>query len=417
MRLSDLVSSVGAEPRAIYIHIPFCYSKCGYCDFHSCPLSASTPSLRALYVEKILSRLRDCLQGRKDPIETLYIGGGTPTALEDGTFERLVSGVGALVGGNLREWTLEANPESLSPRKLEAAARAGVSRLSLGIQSMEARDLELLGRKAGPEDNARAVGLAVASRLAVSADLISALPLPAAMAGVGKGRSKGLGASLDFLLGAGVGHISLYDLVVEEGTPMAARIGAGELVLPDADEAWEERKAAETRLAAGGFGRYEVSNFAPPGAESIHNGVYWSLGSYLGIGSGAVSTLVSESPIFDREDPGTASLRMEEGRDLASWTADPDASLSVSRISRKDSAFETVMMGLRTRKGLDLERFGRRFEADPLAILTRTLVTWKHDFSIGEGRLSVGDAGMDRLNPILVDALVDIEKHFGGSHG
>ena len=417
MRLVDLLSFGVAEPRSVYIHIPFCASRCGYCDFLSCPLSETTSTMRSAYVERVLSRLAECVGAMREPIETLYIGGGTPTALEDATFKRLVAGAGSVTGGGLREWTMEANPESLSPGKLEAAASAGVSRLSLGIQSMDARQLEVLGRKARPEDNLKALRLAAASGLAVSADLISSLPEPARPRSQEKRGGMKLVDSLDILLDAGVGHISLYDLVVEEGTPIAARIRSGELVLPDADEAWAERKEAEARLGARGFYRYEVSNFAPPGAESLHNGTYWSMRSYLGIGSGAVSTLVSEDLVFDPQDQETASIRMEEGRDLAAWLADPDAALSVSRIGRKDSAFESVMMGLRTSSGLDLGRFRARFGADAATILARTMGIWKNDFVVGEGKLYVGDSGLDRLNPILVDALGDLEAHFGGKHG
>jgi oxygen-independent coproporphyrinogen-3 oxidase len=418
MRLAEALSgSPGrrAQPASIYLHIPFCSSKCGYCDFHSKPIGSMAPSFRASYVEKLLSRLAECVRELDAPLETLYIGGGTPTALEDELFEKLVSGAGAMVGRDLREWTLEANPESLSPEKLAAAVSAGVTRLSLGIQSMDGAELKILGRRASPDDNARAIRLAVASSLSVSADLISSIPVPA---GTEKRKNgSALADSLAFLLDEGVGHISLYDLVVEEGTPIAARLAAGELVLPDADEAWAERKAAERQLAEKGFGRYEVSNFAPPGAESLHNAVYWSMRSYLGIGSGAVSTLVSEGPVFDPEDPGTASLRMEEGRDLEAWLEDPDACLSVSRITKKDSAFETVMMGLRTARGLDMERFRRRFEADPGTILARTLGIWKNHLVERGGRLAVDDAGLDLLNPTLVDALVDVENYFGGDHG
>ena len=417
MTLSGLIRSGAAEPLSIYLHVPFCASKCGYCDFHSQPLCASSSDLRSRYVDRLLLRLGECVGSMRGPLETLYIGGGTPTSLEDEVFKRLLSGVCAIVGRNLREWTLEANPESLSPVKLEAALSAGVTRLSLGIQSMESLELEVLGRKARPVDNARAVSLAAASGLAVSADLISSLPLQARPgSGGGRGR-KSLQNSLDFLLDSGVGHISLYDLVVEEGTPMAARIESGELVLPDPDEAWAERKEAEGRLAVRGFNRYEVSNFAPAGAESVHNGTYWSMRSYLGIGSGAVSTLVSEDQAFDPEDRETAAIRMEEGRDLAAWVDDPDTALSVSRISRKDSAFETVMMGLRTSAGLDLDRFRARFGIDPGVMLARTIRTWKDEFIAEEGRLAVRDSGLDRLNPILVDALCDIEASFGGKHG
>ncbi|MCX7026293.1 MAG: coproporphyrinogen-III oxidase family protein [Spirochaetes bacterium] len=422
MKLAELLtlpSGRRAMPRSIYIHIPFCSSKCGYCDFHSLPLGSISSALRSAYIDRILSRLAECVEAYEAPFETLYIGGGTPTALEDNLFERLLRGVDELAGRGVLEWTLEANPESLSPRKAGIAAASGVTRLSLGIQSMDDGELKVLGRKARSEDNKRAIKLALASGLAVSADLISSIPAEAAPGGgAGPGKRRALAESLAFLLDEGVGHISLYDLVVEKGTPLSGRLVRGELLPTDADEAYEERKEAERRLVERGYARYEVSNFAPPGAQSLHNSVYWCMRSYLGIGSGAVSTLVSEGPVFDPADLATASLRMEEGRDLGAWLAEPDACLSISRLSRKDSAFETIMMGLRTASGLDTERFAARFGGDPESILARTLGIWKGEFGTRSGgRLAVNDAGLDLLNPILVDALIDVEAFFGENDG
>jgi len=415
MRLAELLSQPfgpGARPTSIYIHIPFCSAKCAYCDFFSLPPGSTSREIRSAYVDMVLLRLGDCVRALDAPFETLYIGGGTPTVLEDEIFERLLKGAAEIVGAGLLEWTVEANPESLSPRKLEATLSAGVTRLSLGIQSMDPGKLDILGRRAGREDNERAIDLVKGSGVALSVDLISAIPEFFAQKKTLKADGL-LADSLDFLLDKGVGHLSLYDLVVEEGTLISRRLQQGELFLPDEDKAYDERKAAESRLAERGFERYEVSNFAPTGSESIHNAAYWSMRSYLGIGSGAVSTLVADEGTFDSSDPGTASLRIEEGKDLRAWLADPDLILQAARLSRKDSAFETIMMGLRTKKGLDVRRFSVRFGVDVEAVLARTIKTWKDRFKFrADGYLSVDDGGMDLLNPILVDALADVEARF-----
>jgi len=410
MTLAEYAADRGffEPPSALYIHIPLCEARCGYCDFHSFAKHAFPPALQDSYVTRILEQAEGLKrQGSLEP-ETLYVGGGTPTALSRDSFSRILGGLGGLFREGLKEWTVEANPESLSDDALKAMLDSGVNRISLGIQSMVDGELESLGRRARLADNATALRKAVDSGLEVSADLMAAIPGQSA---------ESLQDSLSYLIELGLGHISLYDLVLEKGTLLEARVKRGELKLPGEDAAYDARKKAERLLQNQGYERYEISNFCLPGKESRHNGRYWSMDSYIGIGSGAVSSLMARggaepeaadsllSPAF----AGYGCLRIEEGKDLDAYLADPEASKVENWIEWHDVVFETVMMGLRTRKGLSRRRFAGRFSRDLDTVLKPGMDKWKNRF-VDEGDfLRLDDRGMDLLNPILVDILDSLQ--------
>ena len=417
MTLSDLLSGFGNSfeaPQALYIHVPFCDSRCAYCDFHSFPKSAVPPALQRLYVEKILERAELLSRALSASYTTIYIGGGTPTILADDTFDRLIGGLGRLFGQSVREWTVEANPESLSDRKLDTLLANSVSRISIGIQTMDEEELRVLGRKAGVADNRRAIALAVESGLAVSADLIGCIPVRPGDAEKERASRTSLLETVAFLVESGVGHLSIYDLVVEEGTAIKKLLGEGKLAPADEDRSYEERKETEGFLDLRGLGRYEVSNYARPGSECLHNMAYWSMNSYLGIGSGAVSTLnIAGGEAARRLGHGDcSSLRIEEGRNLRLYADSPDDVAASSWIDRKDSAFEAVMMALRTAAGLDEKRFEDRFDLAPRTLLAGTIEKWKSFFPESSGHLRLNDRGLDLLNGILVDALGEMDASF-----
>lgn len=390
-------------PLALYIHVPLCASKCAYCDFYSLPRScADLPSQDSL-VEALLARARIALDlylpRPKPSLETLYIGGGTPTVLDPAPFHRLLSGLASLVGP-CREWTLEANPESLDETHLDIALEAGVTRVSLGVQSLDDGLLRRLGRPADSRTALRALRRA-ASRpgLRVSADLIAGLP-----------RSLALEDEASRLLEAGIEHLSLYDLTIEDATPLAAQIREGRFLLPDLDSAYEEVQRTGAVLAKAGFRRYEVSNWSRPGAECLHNCAYWRLDSYLGLGPGGVSTLqVADEPGLG---PGLrgGSLRLEETRDIQLFASDPEGGAGTSiELSPRDTAFEVILMGYRTIWGVDRPAFARRFGLDLESLIGGTLGAWASHLR-PEGGLD--EPGLDLLNPFLVDCLGELEARF-----
>lgn len=403
-------------PVALYVHVPLCRSRCAYCDFHSLAAAGWSPAALEGLVASILRRV-DSLVRRfpgESPPRTIYVGGGTPSALPRPLLSALLDGLARLVPSAL-EWTMEANPESLDEEALDIAEAAGVNRISIGVQSLDDRLLERLGRPASAAEAMDAVSRAVARPgLRVSADLISGLP-----------RGISLAKEVGILLEAGIGHLSVYDLSLEEGTKLAREVASGSFVLPDPDEACEERLEAGTVLEAAGFRRYEVSNHALPGQESLHNLAYWHLDSYIGAGPGAVSTLIGRPEEDGR--PGTlgVSLRIEEGRARPGQAAAP---ATESLVSAEDSAFEAIMMAYRTIYGLDEGTFVYRMGLPSRSLIGKTLASWAARLvpatawpapftmpgpaSFAAAGQALDAQGLDLLNRFLVDCLSELEASF-----
>jgi oxygen-independent coproporphyrinogen-3 oxidase len=341
-------------------------------------------------------------------IATAYIGGGTPTTLSPELFDRLLGGVEALaldIGASRpEEWTVEANPDSLADEHIDSMLEHGVTRISIGVQSLKPEELRILGRRHAPEAALGAIEKAAASGLAVSADLIAGIPAePDEVAGTDDiGR---LGEYASKILDAGATHLSVYDLTLEDGSPLAAR--RRELSFPDEDRAWEARLVLESTLGRMGLRRYEVSNYAASGRECLHNLAYWHLDSYIGAGPSAVSTLVL------REG---RSLRIEEGRSIEGYG--PDEALE-TEIGVRDSMLESIMMAFRTSFGLDEGHFARRFGIDVREVIGESLSTWAERLAPGEpwpGRsesrgLALDSRGLDLLNRFLGDCLSELDSH------
>ena len=348
-------------------------------------------------------------------IETIYIGGGTPTMLSLPALGRLLDGLSGLVreGGSrsLREWSIEANPDSLSPDALDLMREKGITRVSIGVQSLDAGELRLLGRIHEPDDALAALSLAAAKGFSVSADLMAALPRPRAGFHGDPRNIDGLARYAKELIAAGASHISVYDLTLEENTPLESM--KDELSFPSEDEAWEERTLLESALLGLGFRRYEVSNYAPPGKECLHNLAYWRMDSYIGAGAGAVSTIAMADG---------SSLRIEEAKDLLSYRACLPWGAVETKIGFRDTVFETVMMAFRTSFGLDLDSFESRFGLSAEKLLEKSLSGWKDHLVPGEApfpfealvaarprSLALDGEALDILNRFLCDCLAEIE--------
>ncbi len=405
-------AQVAAEgPTSLYIHVPFCSSRCSYCDFLSYVPCRGDEALVEGLIAAILHRVEE-LAGRfgVGDFRSLYIGGGTPSTLPRPLLKRLLRGL-APRAGRAVEWTVEANPESLDEEFLDILEGEGVNRLSLGVQSLDDDLLSELGRGAKSATALAALGRAACRRLRVSADLIA-----------GMARRGGLAAEARSLVEAGAGHLSIYDLTLEEGTSLEGRWRKGEVVLQDEDEAAADRAAAEEVLTANGFHRYEVSNYSLPGEESAHNLVYWRMGSWLGVGPGASGTMAlapagagSASDAGPRARPGLdgGSLRIEETRSLEIYLAGGAAAeAKETRIAPVDAAFETMMMGFRTDEGLDIGAFERRFGLEAERLIGRTLEIWRPRLRRRPGFLSLDGRGLDLLNRFLADCLEELGPLF-----
>ncbi len=284
------VQGLGTGPFGVYLHVPFCAVRCGYCDFNTYTLSelgdgavpgASTDTFAGAALAELALAAR-VLGPHAPRVDTVFVGGGTPTMLQTGDLVRMVHGVRDVWGlAKGAEVTTEANPDSVTALGLQQLAAGGFTRVSLGMQSAVPHVLAVLDRTHQPDNVGRAVHAARDAGLAVSLDLIYGAP----------GESlDDWRRSLDAALALGPDHVSAYALVVEDGTKLAAQVRRGVVPPPDDDDEAAKYEIADETLTAAGFGWYEVSNWArSPSGRCRHNEGYWSGGSWWGIGPGAHS--------------------------------------------------------------------------------------------------------------------------------
>jgi putative oxygen-independent coproporphyrinogen III oxidase len=329
-----------APPVALYVHWPFCVTKCPYCDFNSHVRERVDQDAWQTGLLADLAFEAARLPGRR--LASIFFGGGTPSLMPPTT-------VAAIIEAACRHWTpepdleitLEANPSSVEAARFAGFAAAGVNRLSLGVQALDDAALKLLGR---PHDVAAALAaldVAQANFGRVSFDLIYDRPCMTREAWQ---------AELARALGFGTTHLSLYQLTIEPGTRFAALHARGELVLPDEDTSADLFAITQAMTAQAGLPAYEISNHAAPGMESQHNLTYWRYGDYAGIGPGAhgrrsgVATLRRRKPEHWLAGVGEAGHGME----------------SETPLTPTERAHEALVMGLRLAEGLDAMRFAAR---------------------------------------------------------
>jgi putative oxygen-independent coproporphyrinogen III oxidase len=339
-------------PRSsLYVHVPFCRQKCAYCDFYS--VVATDDLLVAAYLEALS---KEAARADLDEPVTVYIGGGTPTALPSDALAQLL--VTLQQHFNLltaREFTVEINPGTLSELDAETLLAAGVNRASLGVQSLNINTLKLLGRIHGPQESRDAVGLLRRSGIKnLSLDLIFAVP----------GQSLGdCRRDLEEVLSLEPEHLSAYGLSIPAGTPLAARVAAGE-IRPLADAHYADMVAlVHETLTGAGFEHYEISNFARPGRRCEHNMATWRNEYYVGLGPAAASyadgrrwrNVADLSEYVTRLGSGGNAIAMGE------------------ELSPEDRARETAMLALRTSDGLDVAAFRHRTGFDPLKLFSEAI--------------------------------------------
>ncbi len=327
---------------SVYVHAPFCVRRCSYCDF--AVQVRSTGDVEG-WLTALAGELRavedEALFAVADRLDTLYVGGGTPSLLGPLAMDGLARVVGrGRLGDPGLEWTAEANPESFTAEVAMAWREAGVNRLSLGVQTFHEPALRWMGRLHGPEGALRAVRTARASGIPnLSVDLIFGLPSHL-------GRS--WRADLDRVLALDPPHVSLYGLTVESATPLGRAVREGREPPVDEDLYGEEFLQAAEALTGAGYDHYEVSNFARPGHASRHNGVYWTGAPYLGLGSGAHSYAppVRRWNLRNWDDYSRAA---REGKGAEDEREVLDA--AAQRLER-------IWLGLRTSAGLSLDGLG-----------------------------------------------------------
>jgi oxygen-independent coproporphyrinogen-3 oxidase len=320
---------------ALYVHWPFCVSKCPYCDFNSHVRESID---QAAWREALLADLAwEAATWPGPPLTSIFFGGGTPSLMAPAT-------VAALIEAAERHWglaadveiSLEANPSSVEAARFADLAAAGVNRVSLGLQSLEDPALRFLGRAHDVAEGLAALATAQHCFERVSFDLIYALPGQEEAAWT---------AELERALGFGTGHLSLYQLTIEPGTRFAAMAARGELAVRDPDEAAALYELTQDLTAAAGLPAYEISNHARPGEESRHNLAYWRYRTYLGIGPGAHGRRGGAATQRHRKPENWLAAMARNGHGLVEEIPLSDA----------ERAAEALLMGLRLSEGAELD--------------------------------------------------------------
>jgi len=321
---------------SVYAHAPFCARRCLYCDF---AVTVRRAGGAGEWIEALRGELRaveeEGLFALAPSLETLYVGGGTPSLLGSGAMAGLAEVVGPdRLGGAGLEWTAEANPESLTSEIADGWAAAGVNRISLGAQSFHEPALRWMGRLHGPDGPGDAIARARRAGIDnLSVDLIFGLP---------PRLGRDWRADLERVLALEVPHVSLYGLTVESATPLGRAVGEGREQPVDDVQYEDEFLLAADVLEAAGYEHYEVSSFARPGARARHNGVYWTGAPYLGLGNGAHSFAPPVRRWNERD--------WEEYRPAAAAGRSPEAGREW--VDADSARLERIWLGLRTREGL-----------------------------------------------------------------
>ncbi|WP_226780014.1 radical SAM family heme chaperone HemW [Oceaniglobus trochenteri] len=373
----------------LYVHWPFCQSKCPYCDFNS-HVTAHVDHSRwrdALVAE--VQRYARLVPDRV--LQTIFFGGGTPSLMDPDTTHAVIEAArAAWPCANDMEISLEANPTSVEAGRFKAFREAGVNRVSMGIQALNDTDLRALGRLHSVKDAKAAFGIARQNFDRVSFDLIYSRQ---------NQTLENWRSELTEAIGMAVDHLSLYQLTIEDGTAFGDRMARGLLRgLPDEDRAADMYFATQEICDAHGLNGYETSNHAKPGSESRHNLIYWRYGDYVGVGPGAHGRLT-----IDGQKIATDAI-MQPGKWLAA-VENPELVADRQEIlTNLDQATEMLMMGMRLAEGISLPRY-EEIGGTPLCASTIRQLAEQELISFEDGRLRTTNSGRPLLNAILRELL------------
>ncbi len=372
------------QPLALYVHWPFCVSKCPYCDFNSHVRDAVDQAEWRAALLADLAHEATLLPDRQ--LGSIFFGGGTPSLMDPSTVEAIIAAARAgWPAADDIEVTLEANPNSAEAAKFADLARAGVNRISLGLQSFDDASLTFLGRAHSADEGLRALGAAQSAVGRVSFDLIYALP------GDDDARwSK----NLDRALSLGTEHLSLYQLTIEPGTRFATMVAKHEFEPLDSEMSASLFELTQERTAAAGIPAYEISNHARPGAEGRHNLCYWRYQDYAGVGPGAHGRRQGMRTIRHKKPENFLAAVARNGHGLVEEEV----------LSRAEAAQEALVMGLRLAEGIDPSALANRLGVHRIVDDAAVDRLAGHGLLVRDGeRLRTTEAGRLLLDSILAE--------------
>ncbi len=365
--------------KGLYIHIPFCVKKCAYCDFVSFP---DCDCHFERYIDALIGEM-ESYNGTE--IDTVFIGGGTPSVLPPYLIGRLCDAVNEnFVLADDTEWTMEVNPGTVTSEKIQAMLMGGINRVSVGVQSFNDNELQAVGRiHNSREAVSTIIELSSAGFTNISIDLMASLPYQT---------PESFKKSLETAVSLPLTHISVYSLIIEDGTPIKKKYDSGEYEMPDEDNDRDLYEFTAELLAQNGFLRYEISNYAKPFCESRHNLKYWNCDEYIGIGVAAHSYV-----------DGVRSYNTEDLTQYLNGTTRVGEDI----LDEVDKMGEFMMLGLRKIKGVDKSEFYKRFGCLPETVWGDVINKFvKTGFIINnQDFLALTPKGLDVANSIMCEFL------------
>ncbi len=382
-----------ANQMGVYIHWPFCAAKCPYCDFNSHVREKIDQSVWVDAYVKALTHYAEMIPDRQ--VVSIFFGGGTPSLMHPETVERIIDAVQRLwrVSNDI-EITLEANPTSVEINKFQGFRAAGVNRISLGVQAMNDKDLKFFGREHSVSEALKAIDIARSCFDRYSFDLIYARP---------EQSLSDWERELSDAVKYANGHMSLYQLTIERNTPFYMRHSRGEFSIPDDVKGAEFYHVTQDILEGMGMPAYEVSNHALEEAECRHNLIYWQMADYIGVGAGAHGRFMIGADKFSSRDHSAPEIWLSRVQESG------HGSHPFEKLTAEDRFFEGMMMGLRLRDGVSIERCEALSElkfTDMIQMQNLETVIQEGWAVLGGDNLKLTREGMLRLNSLIPYILV-----------
>ena len=369
----------------VYVHIPFCISRCAYCDFVSSVLKDDA-SIHT-YVEHLTKEIELLGQNgtfKDRVVDTIYFGGGTPSLLKTHYFRSILETLRLNSRVDAQEMTFEANPATIDIEMLNELKSLGFNRISLGIQSLNDKTLKAINRRHNAKEALEAIDMAQKTGLSISVDLMVGLPYQTKV---------DIKTFVDEVTKFEVNHISVYMLSLEEGTPLKSQVDNNLINVASDDEKVELFDYASSLLKEKGFVRYEVSNFARPGFEAKHNFKYWTRDEYIGLGLNAHS-LIGNSRFYDKDTFEEYYKDIDEGRLPHVKEADLD---------QNDINEEYIMLAFRTNRGIILNDYFQKFGKDFIVEHQNAVDLHKNKLNISKDSISIKEEYLNVLNQIVID--------------
>ena len=360
----------------LYIHIPFCKSKCYYCDFCSIKgVNKSKEYLDRLVVEN--DKIASKLQAYK--IKTVYVGGGTPSYVDENDLFYAVNSILSRYEKDIKEFTIEINPDSITENKLKTYKKLGVNRVSIGVQTLNDDILKLLNRPHTASEAVSAVKLAKKYFDNVSVDLMIGLPTQT---------KEDCKLAIETAYSLGVNHISCYTLQLEDNTALKKMVDSGKIILPNDDQTADLYDYCYDALIKHGYDRYEISNFCLADKVSLHNYAYWDRVNYLGLGASSHSLI--------------SNYRFNNTNNISKYINGASYE-NVEKLNKEDEEFETIMLSLRTKKGIDLIRYEKSYGVNFLEKHKKQLDKLKNYLDITENFVKIKEKYYEVSNEIIVE--------------